>query len=88
MAATTIQGFAHPKYAWAKAWFSYVGKIPDYQGFYFSPTVPDFADISDNRQKSVLDSPDIEFGNGSAQKLKFVHKRVIGGLEPNSLEGW
>ena len=28
-----------------KAWFSYVGKIPDDWGFYFSPTIPDFADI-------------------------------------------
>ena len=66
-----------------RACFSYNGKIPDDQGFYFSPTVPDFADISDNRQKSVLDSPDIEV----RQKLKFVHKRVIGRLEPNSLRG-
>ena len=28
----------------AKAWFSYVGKIPDDRKFYCSPTVPDFAD--------------------------------------------
>ena len=26
------------------------------------PTVPAFTDVSDNHQKSVLDSPDIEFG--------------------------
>ena len=45
-----------------KAWFSYVGKIPDDQGFYFLPTVPDPADISDNRQKSVPDSSDIQCG--------------------------
>ena len=37
------------------AWFSYVGKIPDDRGFYFLPTIPDFAHISDNRQKSVPD---------------------------------
>ena len=29
------------------AWFSHVGKIPDDRGFYFLPTIPDFADISD-----------------------------------------
>ena len=28
----------------SKAWFSYVGKIPDDRGFYCFPTVPDFAD--------------------------------------------
>ena len=28
----------------AKAWFSYVGKIPDDRGVYCFPTVPDFAD--------------------------------------------
>ena len=32
------------------AWFSYVGKIPDDWGFYFLPTIPDFADISDIRR--------------------------------------
>ena len=42
-----------------KGWFSYVGKISDGWGFYFLPTVPDFADISDIRRKSVPDSPDI-----------------------------
>ena len=26
------------------AWFSYVGKIPDDRGFYYFPTLPDFAD--------------------------------------------
>ena len=62
-----------------KAWFSYVGKIPDDQGFYFLPTVPDLADISDNRP----DSPDIEFEGKwkMRQKLKFVHKCMIGRLE-------
>ena len=30
--------------AHVKAWFSYVGKIPDGLGFYCFPTVPDFAD--------------------------------------------
>ena len=37
----------------AKAWFSYVGKIPDDRGFFFLLTVPDFARISDNRHKSI-----------------------------------
>ena len=46
----------------SKAWFSYVGKIPDDRGFSFLPTIPDFADISDIRQKSVPDFPDYEFG--------------------------
>ena len=33
------------------------GKIPDDRGFYFLPTVPDFADISDNCHKSVPETP-------------------------------
>ena len=33
------------------------GKIPDDRGFYFLPTVPDFADMSDNRHKSVPETP-------------------------------
>ena len=32
-----------------KAWFSYVGKVPEDRGFFFLPTVSEFADISDNR---------------------------------------
>ena len=28
---------------YSKAWFSYVGKIPDDRGFYCFPTVPDLA---------------------------------------------
>ena len=32
-------------------------KIPDDRGFYFLPTVPEFADISDNRHKSVPETP-------------------------------
>lgn len=35
-----------------KTWFLNVGKIQDDQGFYFCLTVPDFADILGNRQKS------------------------------------
>ena len=46
----------------AQAWFSYVLQFPDDQGFYFLPTVSEFADVSDNCQKSVLDSFDVEFG--------------------------
>ena len=74
----------------AQAWFSYVRKVLDDQGFYFSPTVPEFTDVSDNHQKSVLDSPDTEFGGKwkACQKLKFVHICVIGRLEPNNLESW
>ena len=56
----------------------------------FLPTVPDFADVLDNRQKSVLDPPDIEFGGKWKvhQKLKSVHKCVIGRLGPNNLQSW
>ena len=43
-----------------KAWFSYVGKIPDDRGFYFFPTIRDFADILDMRQRSVPDFSDYE----------------------------
>ena len=56
-----------------KAWFSYVGKIPDDRGFHFLPTVPEFADISDNRWKSVLEAP---------------YLCVTGELEPSNLEDW
>ena len=74
----------------AQAWFSYVLKIPDDQGFYFLPAFSDFADVSDNCQKSVLDSFDVEFGGKWKvhQKLKFVHKCVIGRLKPNNWESW
>ena len=44
-----------------KAWFSFVGKIPDGLGFHCLPTVPDFADISDSRLRSVPEFPDHEF---------------------------
>ena len=40
------------------AWFSYVRNIPDDRGFDFLPTIPDFANISDIRQRSVGDFPD------------------------------
>ena len=59
-----------------KAWFSYAGKIPDDRVFYFLPTIPDFADISDNHQKSVPDSRETP--------CLFV----IGGLEPSNSGGW
>ena len=36
-----------------KAWFSYDTKIPDDLEFYFFPTIPDFAGISDIWQRSV-----------------------------------
>ena len=73
-----------------KPWFSYVWKIPGDRGFYFLLTVPDLVDISDNRQRSAPDSPNIEFGGKwkVRPKLKFVHKCMIGRLEPSNLEGW
>ena len=37
----------------AQAWFSYVLKIPDDQGFHFLPTVSEFADVSDNNLPEV-----------------------------------
>ena len=53
-----------------RAWFSYVGKIPDNRGFHFLPTVPD---ISDNHHNSLSDSPD-ELGRKwkVRQKLKLA----------------
>ena len=62
----------HSIYEFTKAWFSYVGKIPDNRGFYFFLTIPDFADISDIRQRSVPDFPDCELficdrGTGALQ---------------------
>ena len=59
-----------------KAWFSYVGKIADDGGFYFLPTIPDFADISDIRQRSV---PDFR---------ETIRLFVIGGLTPSNLGDW
>ena len=38
------------------AWFSYVRKSLGDREFNFLPNVTDFADISDNRQKSVSDT--------------------------------
>ena len=49
---------------------------PRQSGFYFLPTIPDFADILDNRQKSVPDSRETP--------CLFV----IGGLEPSNLGDW
>ena len=60
----------------SKAWFSYVGKILDDRKFYFLATIPDFADKSDNHQKSVPDSRETP--------CLFV----IGGLEPSNLGDW
>ena len=54
-----------------QACFSYVWKILGDQGFNFLLNVPDFADISDNCQKSVSETPCLS---------------VIGGLEPSNLE--
>ena len=54
-----------------QSWFSYVGKIPGDPGFNFLPTILYFADISDNRRKSVSETPCL---------------CVIGGLEPSNLE--
>jgi len=59
-----------------KAWFSYVGKIADDRGVYFLLTIPDFADISDIRQRSV---PDFR---------ETLHLLVIGKLAPNNLGDW
>ena len=64
-----------------KAWFSYVGKIPDDRGFYFFPTIPDFADISDMRQRSVPDFPDYELficdrGTGAQQFRGLVMSEI------------
>ena len=57
----------------SKAQFSYVGKIPDHRGFRSFPTVPDFADISENRQMLVLDSPDSDFGGKWKVRQKLKH---------------
>ena len=59
-----------------KAWFSYVRKIRNEQAFYFLPTIPDFADISVIRQRSVPDFSDYEFGGKwkVRQKSKLEHK--------------
>ena len=54
-----------------QAWFSYVWKILGDRGFNFLQNVPDFADVSDNCQKSVSETPCLS---------------VIEGLEPRNLE--
>ena len=67
-----------------KAWFSYVGKIPDDRGFYFLSTISDFADISAFGQRSVPDFPDYELficdrGTGAQQfrglVMSTIHRR-------------
>ena len=55
-----------------KAWFSYVGKIPDDRGFSFLRTIPDFADFLDNL----------------SQILKRRHVYCDGGLGPRNLGDW
>ena len=62
-----------PKSIQIKAWFSYVGKIPDNRGFYFLPTIPDFADISDIREEVWR---------------RFSRLFVIEGLEFTNLGDW
>lgn len=49
----------------AKAWFSYFGKISGDQVFLFFLTISDFVDILDSHQNSFADFTDIELvGNG------------------------
>ena len=52
------------------------GKSQTIGDFTFADHPPFSADISDNRQKSVPDSPDIEFGTKwkVLQKFKFVRE--------------
>ena len=66
------------------------GKFQTIGDFTFADRPRFSTDISDNRQKSVPDSPDIEFGGKwkVLQKLKFVHKCMIGRLEPSNLGDW
>ena len=47
--------------------FSYVGNDRSF------PTVPDFADISENRQTLVLDSPESDFGEKWKVRQKLKH---------------
>ena len=50
-----------------KAFFPFFGKILDDRGFHCFPTIPDFAEISGNRQTSVPDlrySPVTDTGVG------------------------
>ena len=60
----------------SKAWFSYVGKIPIGLGFHCFPTVPDFADTSNIRQRFVPNFPDYEFGGTwkARETSKLEHK--------------
>ena len=51
------------------------------------PSIPDFADISDIRQRSVPDFPDYEFG-GKSLVERGACLFVIGGLEPSNLGDW
>ena len=59
-----------------KPGFHMSGKSRTVEDFNFLPTIPDFADISDNRQKSVPDSRET------------ACLFVIGGLEPSNLRDW
>ena len=56
--------------------FLYVGKIPYDQGFRSFPTVPDFADITENRQTLVPDKWKVRQTNSSPN------------LETCNLEDW
>ena len=75
-----------------KAWFSFVGKIPDDQGFYFFLTISDFADISDMRQSSVPDCRDYELficdrGTGAQQfRGLVINERNPSPMDANVLD--
>ena len=64
--------------------FHFSGKSQTIGGFYLLPTIPDFADISDIRQRSVPDFPDYKLficdrGTGAQQfrglVMSEIHRR-------------
>ena len=69
-----------------KACFSYVGKIPEDREFYFLPTIPDFAEISDIRQKSVPDLSDYEFGGKCRRPRRYKFEYPFVGNDGRSLQ--
>ena len=73
---TSMKGslfYGHQSLYKLKPGFHMLGKIPDNRGFYFLPTIPDFADISDIREEVWQ---------------RFSRLFVIGGLEFRNLGDW
>jgi len=69
--------------------FYMLGKSQTIRDFTFLPTIPDFADVSDIRHRSLQDFPDYEFGRKwKVHQNQNLNSNVKGGLELSTLGDW